>query len=61
MAAAMKTAILPSVTFVFSQFLLEDDLIEDPLKFEDGEAEVPKGPGLGVTLDERALEKYRVK
>jgi len=61
MAAAMKTAILPSITFVFSQLLLEDDLIEDPLKLEDGEAEVPKGSGLGVTLDEVALERYRVK
>jgi L-alanine-DL-glutamate epimerase-like enolase superfamily enzyme len=61
LAAAMKMAFLPSITFVFSRFLCEDDLIEETLEVKDGEVKVPKGPGLGVTLDEKALEKYRVK
>jgi L-alanine-DL-glutamate epimerase-like enolase superfamily enzyme len=61
MAAAMKMAILPSITFVFSQCLCEDDLIEESLGLKDGEAEVPDKPGLGVTLDEKALQKYSVK
>ncbi|MCD6529529.1 mandelate racemase/muconate lactonizing enzyme family protein [Candidatus Bathyarchaeota archaeon] len=61
LAAAMKTAILPSITHVFSQHLYEDDLIIEEFKFKEGEVEVPKGPGLGITVDEEALEKYRVK
>jgi len=61
MAAAMKMAVLPSITFVFSHFLYKDDLIEENLEVKDGEVRVPEGPGLGVTLDERALERYRVK
>lgn len=61
LAAAMKMAVLPSITFVFSRFLYEDDLIEESLEVKDGEVKVPEGPGLGVTLDERALERYRVK
>ena len=61
LAAAMKTAVLPSITYVFSQHLYEDDLIVEEFKFKDGEVEVPKEPGLGVTVDDEALEKYRVR
>ena len=39
----------------------EDDLIVEPLKVKDGYLEVPKGPGLGVELDEEAVKKYEVK
>lgn len=60
LAAAMKTAVLPSITFVFSQHLLEDDLIMEPLNLRNGESDVPEKPGLGVNLDEQALEKYRI-
>jgi len=35
--------------------------VEDPLEVKDGRVKVPEKPGLGVTLDEKALEKYRVK
>jgi muconate cycloisomerase len=38
--------------------MLEDDLIENPLQYEKGTVKVPKGPGWGVKLDEKALEKY---
>lgn len=61
LAAAMKTAVLPSITYVFSQYLYEDDIIEERLKLRDGEVEVPNEPGLGVTIDEEALQKYTVK
>jgi len=40
-------------------FLLEDDLTVEPLVIRDGFAAVPAGPGLGVTLDENALDRYR--
>ncbi len=36
----------------------EDDLIVDPLTFEDGFAPTPTAPGLGCELDEPALSKY---
>ncbi len=39
--------------------LLEDDLIIEDLPIQDGMMQVPAVPGLGVTLDRAALEKYR--
>lgn len=41
-------------------FLREDDLIEEPIPIENGCARLPTAPGLGVTLDEAALARYRV-
>jgi muconate cycloisomerase len=40
--------------------LYADDLIAEPLIYRDGRIRVPNGPGLGVTVDERKLEVYRV-
>jgi muconate cycloisomerase len=57
--AAAKGCILPS--HLVGPFLREDDLIVDPIVFEDGYAIVPKEPGLGVELDTEALEKYSVE
>lgn len=37
----------------------EDDLVVEPFTTEKGFYRVPTGPGLGVRLDEKALEKYR--
>jgi glucarate dehydratase len=34
-----------------------DDVIAAPLGFEDGRQPVPDGPGLGVELDEAAVER----
>jgi len=39
--------------------LLEDDLLLDALPIQDGWMTVPAGPGLGVSLDRVALEKYK--
>ena len=39
----------------------QDDLIVEPMRFEEGYAVVPDKPGLGCELDTAALEKYRVK
>jgi L-alanine-DL-glutamate epimerase-like enolase superfamily enzyme len=33
---------------------------EQPFTFENGEAVVPQYPGLGLNVDEKALEKFRV-
>ncbi len=35
-----------------------DDIITAPLRYEGGQLFVPDGPGLGVEVDERKLEKY---
>jgi muconate cycloisomerase len=55
-AAASINCILPSD--IFGELVREDDLIEDGIVFVKGAAQVPKGIGLGVTLDQMALRKY---
>jgi L-alanine-DL-glutamate epimerase-like enolase superfamily enzyme len=37
-----------------------DDLLVEPLEIAGGHVRVPDGPGLGVTFDESALERYRM-
>lgn len=37
-----------------------DDLITEPLRYEDGAVLVPEGPGLGIEVDLEKLEKYTV-
>ncbi len=57
-AAACKMCTLPSD--IFSEAIREDDLIKKPLEYDGkGNYVVPKGPGLGVELDESALKHYR--
>ncbi|MXV60500.1 N-acylamino acid racemase [Natronorubrum sp. JWXQ-INN-674] len=38
-----------------------DHVLEDPLEVENGAIRVPDGPGLGVSVDEAAVERYRVE
>jgi len=40
---------------------LRDDLLTEPIKFVEGHLVVPTGPGLGVTVNEQVLAKYRSK
>jgi L-alanine-DL-glutamate epimerase-like enolase superfamily enzyme len=47
---------LPSDTAYFGW---EDDVIETPFSIEDGHMTVPDGPGLGIEIDEDAVERYR--
>jgi muconate cycloisomerase len=37
-----------------------DDVLVEPFIYEAGSVLVPQGPGLGVKVDERKVEKYRV-
>jgi muconate cycloisomerase len=46
------------VTRVAGHFYL-DDVIREPLGYEDGCLLVPEGPGLGVEIDEAKIAKYR--
>jgi muconate cycloisomerase len=38
-----------------------DDLICDPMIFEDGAILLPDGPGMGIEVDEEKILKYQVK
>lgn len=40
-------------------FVRENDLLGGSLQFDSGHFVVPDGPGLGVTLDEDAVARYR--
>jgi L-alanine-DL-glutamate epimerase-like enolase superfamily enzyme len=37
---------------------ITDDVTVESIKFEKGYVHVPEGPGLGVELDDKKLEKY---
>jgi muconate cycloisomerase len=39
--------------------MIHDNLLMKPLELKDGYLEIPKGPGLGLELDERKIESYR--
>ena len=39
-------------------FQLADEILREPLTIERGDLIVPRGPGLGVEIDERVVEKY---
>ena len=56
LGAVMHTATLPGVTASHSY---EDDLITTPHVVQRGFMKVPEGPGLGVELDEDAVQRYR--
>ncbi len=56
--AAAKYNSLGHPPEIFGDVMLEDDLIVKPLDYTQGKVKVPEGPGWGVKLDEKALEKY---
>jgi len=37
-----------------------DDIIQESLVIQDGYLLPPKGPGLGITIDEEKLTHYRI-
>lgn len=45
---------------VFANYYL-DDVLAEPLRYEDGELYVPDGPGLGVVVDRKKLLRYAVE
>jgi muconate cycloisomerase len=44
-----------------THFYLAEDIVRRPLPFVDGVVALPAGPGLGIDVDEAAVERYRVK
>ena len=58
---AHQAAAFPGIEYAISvTHVLEDDLMLEPFEMSDGFYEVPRAPGLGVSLDMDAIEKYRV-
>ncbi|HEX2847174.1 MAG TPA: mandelate racemase/muconate lactonizing enzyme family protein [Chitinophagaceae bacterium] len=55
-AAASINCTLPAD--LFGELVRQDDLIEEPLVFENGSVAVPQGEGLGVKLDKKAMAKF---
>ncbi|WP_439585334.1 mandelate racemase/muconate lactonizing enzyme family protein [Dyadobacter bucti] len=56
-AAASINCTIPSD--IFGELVRTDDLIVEGIKFEHGAALVPQGHGLGITLDEAAIEIHK--
>jgi L-rhamnonate dehydratase len=48
------------IEFNTSQGPLSRQLVKQPLTLTDGYLDVPNSPGLGVEVDERVIEKYRI-
>jgi muconate cycloisomerase len=44
---------------LFGPLLLADDIVEEPVEYRDFQVWVPRGPGLGVSLDEEKVSHYR--
>ena len=38
---------------------MQDELVTDPIHAVDGWVSAPTGPGLGVTVDESVVARYR--
>ena len=60
-AALHLVAASPEITLacgLATQHLLVDDLINEQMSIQDGFIHIPSGFGLGVTLDDTALETY---
>jgi muconate cycloisomerase len=57
-AAASPACTWPSD--IFGRLVREHDLLREPIRFDGKYAVVPARPGLGVEIDETAMERYRV-
>jgi muconate cycloisomerase len=63
-AAALHLACaVPKVDWGVSltHFYLAEDIVRRPLLLKDGLVALPDGPGLGVEVDEAAVERFRVR
>jgi muconate cycloisomerase len=61
-ASAHLFATLPRLdwgTELFGPLLLTEEILETPLDYRDFSLAVPTGPGLGITLDEAAVSRFR--
>jgi L-alanine-DL-glutamate epimerase-like enolase superfamily enzyme len=57
---AHQAAAYPGIEYVISvTHVLEDDCMREPFAVKDGYYAIPGKPGLGVNLDEAAVDRYR--
>ena len=56
-----KFPFIDYATELFGQEMLVDDLITKPINYSDGYAFVPDGPGWGIKLDEKALNRFATR
>jgi muconate cycloisomerase len=61
-AAVHLACAVPAIDWGVSltHFYLAEDLVEHPLRLGAGTVALPTGPGLGVTVDEDAVARFRV-
>jgi muconate cycloisomerase len=62
-AAAIHLACaVPNIDWGVSltHFYLADDIVRVPLRLSNGTVSLPAGPGLGIEIDEAAVERFRV-
>ncbi|MEZ5364864.1 MAG: mandelate racemase/muconate lactonizing enzyme family protein [Bryobacterales bacterium] len=58
---AHQNAAFPGVEYTISiTHVLADDLMRDPFQMHEGFYHIPDKPGLGVELDDDAIDNYRV-
>jgi len=57
---AARASVLGHAMELFGHVMLEDDLVREGLDYAGGRVRVPEGPGLGVELDDDALERYAI-
>ncbi|MBL8173338.1 MAG: mandelate racemase/muconate lactonizing enzyme family protein [Bryobacterales bacterium] len=58
---AHQTAAFAGIQYAIAiTHVLEDDCMAEPFTVRNGYFSIPKQPGLGVRLDDAALEKYRL-
>ena len=43
------------------QTMFRDKILKEPIEIKDGYVMIPQGPGLGITLNEEGITKYRIK
>ena len=62
-AAVHLACAVPNVAWGVSltNLYLAEDIVRRPIALADGAVALPNGPGLGVDVDEAAVERFRVK
>ncbi|MCC4594147.1 muconate/chloromuconate family cycloisomerase [Xanthomonas campestris pv. phormiicola] len=46
-------------TELFGPLLLTEEILAEPLRYEDFHLQLPRGPGLGIALDEARVDAFR--
>jgi L-alanine-DL-glutamate epimerase-like enolase superfamily enzyme len=56
LGAAIKNA---DPVVEFTEIMIHELLLKEPLKLHEGYLDVPTGPGLGMELDDEKIEAFR--